>query len=75
MAVEGRGEAIMDKVDWLGLILVWGLVVSAFVVSGLAFYEGVWVAGLFGGVGGAIMAHSSIDITKRLWRLKNEAQD
>ncbi len=71
MAVEGRGEAVMDKVDWLGLILVWGLVVSAFVVSGLAFYKGLWVAGLFGGVGGAIMAHSSIDTTKVIWRQRN----
>ncbi len=61
----------MDKVDWLGLILDWGLTLLAFVGCGVAFYEGRWGAGLLGAVGGIAMTCISIDTTKVIWRQRN----
>ncbi len=75
MAVEGRRKAVMDLGDWVCLVLLWGLALLVYVVSGLAFYAGIWVAGLFGVVCGIAMTYVSIETTKMLWRLKNEAQD
>ncbi len=68
----------MDKVAWfcgltLSVCVVSGLALLAFVVSGMAFYEEVWVTGWCGAVCGITMAYIGIDITKVIWRLWDEA--
>ncbi len=71
MAVEGRGEAVMDLGDVVILVLLWGVTLALVIVGVWAVYVGRLADGCILALGGAIMAYASIHATKVVWRLKN----
>ncbi len=75
MAVEGRGEAVMDKVTWLGLVYVWCLTLALVIVGVWDFYVGRLGDGCILALLGIPLTYISIDLTKMIWRRKNEAHD
>ena len=69
--MEGRREAVMDKIDWILLVVIWGLTLLMFGVGGMIAYEGNRRLGLLGVLFGVWNTYVGIQITKKIWGQKN----